>query len=94
MLEEGLDPESIDDVKAYAKRVINDFKKNMTALVRQYDKDCTIFYNAGHVGPSIRETIDTYSHLELESLPSGGWGYSHFPITVRFARNLGKEYLV
>ncbi|MFY9176953.1 MAG: alpha-amylase family protein [Caldicoprobacterales bacterium] len=93
MLEEGLDPESIDDVKAYAKRVINDFKKNMTALVRQYDKDCTIFYNAGHVGPSIRETIDTYSHLELESLPSGGWGYSHFPITVRFARNLGKEYL-
>jgi hypothetical protein len=31
--------------------------------------------------------------LELESLPSGGWGYDHFPITARYARNLGYEYL-
>src|SRR5690606_17708274 len=34
-----------------------------------------------------------YSHLELESLPTGGWGYDHFPLTVRYARNLGLEYL-
>jgi hypothetical protein len=45
------------------------------------------------VGPSIRATLATYSHLELESLPSGGWGYMHFPLTMAFARNLGVESL-
>ncbi|HHV95608.1 MAG TPA: beta-galactosidase [Clostridiaceae bacterium] len=93
MLKEGLDPENEKDRKRYANRIVNEFKKRMTATVRKYNKNCTIFYNAGHIGPSIRESLDTYTHLELESLPSGGWGYDHFPITVRFARNLGKEYL-
>ncbi|HHU78732.1 MAG TPA: beta-galactosidase [Clostridiales bacterium] len=93
MTEAGLDPASLKDRTEFARQVLNKFKKRMTETVRKYDKDCTIFYNSGHVGPGIRETLDTYSHLELESLPSGGWGYEHFPITARYARNLGKEYL-
>ena len=93
MLKEGLDPENEEDRKKYATKIVNGFKKRMTNTVRKYNKDCTIFYNAGHIGPTIRESLDTYTHLELESLPSGGWGYDHFPITVRYARNLGKEYL-
>lgn len=39
------------------------------------------------------KTKDKNTHLELESLPSRGWGYDHFPTTVRFARLLGKEIL-
>ena len=93
MREAGLDPKCEKDRLTYAARVNNRFKKRMTETVRKYNPDCTIFYNAGHVGPAIRETLDTYTHLELESLPSGGWGYDHFPITARYARNLGYEYL-
>ncbi|MBR5818227.1 MAG: beta-galactosidase trimerization domain-containing protein, partial [Clostridia bacterium] len=33
------------------------------------------------------------THLELESLPTGGWGYDHFPKSVRYASTLGMEYL-
>jgi hypothetical protein len=29
----------------------------------------------------------------LESLPSGGWGYLHFPLTMRYARTLGLDCL-
>jgi len=29
----------------------------------------------------------------LESLPSGGWGYLHFPLAMRYARNLGIDCL-
>ena len=43
--------------------------------------------------PTFRPVLDTFSHLELESLPSGGWGYDHFPLTVRYARNLGLDHL-
>jgi hypothetical protein len=65
----------------------------MTAFVRQFNKECTIFYNKGHVGPAHRPVKDAYTHFELESLPSGGWGYLHFPIAVRYARNLGLDCL-
>ena len=51
-----------------------------------------MFYNRGHIGPAIRQAEDAFTHFELESLPSGQWGYMHFPCTVRFARTLGKEY--
>ena len=48
----------------------------MSAHVRSFSKDATIFYNQGHVGPAARESRDAFSHYELESLPSGGWGWS------------------
>jgi hypothetical protein len=69
------------------------YKEDLTAFIRKLDKNCTIFYNSGHVGPHIKETVPYNSHLELESLPSGGWGYMHFPLTVRYARNLGKDLM-
>lgn len=93
MKEAGLDPTSEEDRRSFASQVCNRLKNRMTETIRKYNKDCTIFYNAGHVNPAVRETLHTYSHLELESLPSGGWGYDHFPITARYARNLGHEYL-
>ena len=62
-----------------------------TELVRQYNQNCTIFYNAGHVGPCTKDSADSYTHFELESLPSGSWGYLHFPLTARYARKLGKD---
>jgi hypothetical protein len=88
MVADGLDPAREADVSVYARAVEERFKRRFTKAVRELNPECTIFYNAGHVGPDVRSTLATYSHLELESLPSGGWGYMHFPLTQRFARNL------
>jgi hypothetical protein len=93
MLAEGLDPTDSAARRRYGVKVINRFKREMTAFVRQFDAECSIFYNAGHIGPRHREVAEAYTHWELESLPSGGWGYLHFPVTVRYARTLGLDYL-
>ncbi|AEE97446.1 beta-galactosidase trimerization domain-containing protein [Mahella australiensis] len=87
----NLDPSSLEDRQKYGQMMINEFKRDMTAFIRQFNKKCTIFYNKGHVGPAHRPVTDAYTHFELESLPSGGWGYLHFPIAVRYARNLGLD---
>lgn len=87
----GIDASDEEAVRDFAKMVLDRFKKNMTEVVRQYNKDCTIFYNAGHVGPCTKDSADSYTHFELESLPSGSWGYLHFPLTARYARKLGKD---
>ncbi len=89
----GLNPADHADRMVYAHQVINDFKRDMSAFVRQFNQDCTIFYNAGNIGPVESQTASAYSHFELESLPSGGWGYMHFPVAMAYARTLGKECL-
>lgn len=93
MKSKGLDPLSEKQRLQYARQMLDEFKADMTQFIRRMNPECSIFYNSGHVGPAIRTSKDSYTHLELESLPSGGWGYMHFPITVRYARNLGLDLL-
>ncbi len=94
MEKEGLNPLSEQDGITYSKKVFKKWKREVTELIHTYDKNATVIYNTGHVGPYIRNSIDSYTHLELESLPSGeGWGYMHFPITARYGRNLKSEFL-
>ncbi|HNT33843.1 MAG TPA: beta-galactosidase, partial [bacterium] len=93
MIAQGLAPTDASLRKRFGLDTINTFKLEMTKFVRQFNGDCTIFYNAGHIAPRHRGVVGAYTHFELESLPSGGWGYSHFPITMGFARNLGLDCL-
>jgi hypothetical protein len=93
MREKGLDAGDISVRRKFYEEVITEFKADLTSFIRKHDKKCTIFYNGGHIGPDIRKSMQSYSHLELESLPSGGWGYLHFPLTSRYARTLGPDVL-
>ncbi len=93
MKKDGIDAHDDIQVRSFAKKVMDRFKKEMTEFVHGFNKDCTVFYNAGHVGPCTKSSSDAYSHFELESLPSGSWGYLHFPVTARYARKLGKDCL-
>jgi len=93
MIQEGYDPESEIDRRRYADRVVIVFKERLAAAIRRKSSNCGIFYNSGHVGPDMKPSLPFMTHLELESLPSGGWGYEHFPLTARYARNLGYEFL-
>lgn len=93
MLERGFDPSDEQSRRAFGRQVINRFKRELSAHVGQYSSQATIFYNAGHIGPRHWEVQEEYSHWELESLPSGGWGYMHFPLAQRYARTLGNDCL-
>lgn len=93
MKEKGLDITDEAAVLAFAAQTMNHFKDKMTRLVHSYHPEVTIFYNSSHVGPSIKESEEAYTHFEIESLPSGFWGYLNFPITARYIRNYGKDCL-
>ncbi|MDR1438625.1 MAG: beta-galactosidase trimerization domain-containing protein, partial [Clostridiales bacterium] len=91
MKRQGVDASDEAAVRAFAARSLDLFKERMSAAVRGHKPDCSIFYNAGHVGPSTKASAASYTHFELESLPSGSWGYLHFPATARYARKLGLD---
>jgi len=89
MRQQGLDPADADARQKYGVQVLYAFQREMTRFVRSIKPEGLIFYNSGHIGPRHRPVLDAFTHLELESLPSGGWGYLHFPATMRYARTLG-----
>lgn len=76
---------------AYSERMIQEFQQDISHYIWSLRQDAGIFYNTSHVGVAHRITKDSFTHLELESLPSGDWGYIDFPVTMRYARTLGLD---
>ncbi|MCC5833175.1 MAG: alpha-L-fucosidase [Opitutales bacterium] len=64
------------------------FASRFTPLVREKHPEATVFYNADYDlradgGSGSRHLGRFVTHFELESLPSGFWGYQHFPRQAR-----------
>ncbi|MBZ9937281.1 alpha-L-fucosidase [Mesorhizobium sp. BR1-1-16] len=93
MIAEGLDPENADDRLKNDEAVNEEFRRYISdALFAEYP-GLRVFYNCGHIHKQGQKRFATYSHLELESLPTGGWGYDHFPSSARYAAPLGFDFL-
>jgi len=94
MLALGLDPENDADVEKHRAIVYDKYTKAINEAVAKYDKDMPVFHNCGNVPRDDRRVaMSNTHHLELESLPTGGWGYDHFPLSAAYSRVLGKEFL-
>ena len=93
MLAKGLNPSDRDARLRFGREVADTFMAEMSALIRTRSPEKSIFYNEGHIDPSIRSSLASFTHLEVESLPGDVWGYDHFPLTGRFVRTLGKPWL-
>lgn len=89
----GLDPEKSEDRKRNDRNVNLEFFRTFSEAIYAKKADCRIFFNSGHIYKGERDRYEHYSHLELESLPTGGWGYDHFPLSARYADTLGMELL-
>jgi len=93
MRKQGLNPALAADRQRFARTTMIAWQSELSAVVRRYHKQATIFYNAGHIGPLHRVMAESFTHWELESLPSGGWGYLDFPLKARYTRTLGMASL-
>lgn len=93
MKAEGFDPTKPEDRLAYARKVLLKYYQRSTAAARSRNPKMPVFHNSGHVTMGDTEILKYFSHLELESLPTGGWGYDHYPMSAAYCRNLGMEFL-
>lgn len=93
MEERRLDPEKSEDRRKNDREVIMAYYRRLSEAVWRKDPDMRIFHNSGHIFKGERDRYRYFSHLEVESLPTGGWGYDHFPVSARYINTLGMEYL-
>jgi hypothetical protein len=93
MEERGLDADKPEDRRLYAGEILERYYRETTAACRCEDPNMPVFHNSGHVTKGRRDILKYFSHLELESLPTGGWGYDHFPMSAKYALQTGLDFL-
>lgn len=89
----GFNPELDADVATYGEEVLYRYFRAATAAVRSVRQDTSVFHNSGHISMGARKAFAYGTHLELESLPTGGWGYDHFPMSARYAITQRRDFL-
>ena len=87
MAEWNLSPEVEEDRIRHAHRVALAYMKRFYDMVKATSRDATVFFNGRGHG-NLREEEPWQTQHEIESLPTGGWGYMYFPKNVRLARTL------
>jgi len=94
MKEQGLDPCDPRSIRRCADHALQHYYERATAACRRVRENTPVFHNSGHIQRGHRQRyLDHFSHLELESLPTGGWGYDHFPISAKYCDKLPFDYL-
>ena len=91
MLRCNLDPRLEEHRARYARQVALDYMRRFSARVEAAGK------GADHFGIWFNSRPKTNLHVErqflrrveIEALPTGGWGYAYFPYVARFVRPLG-----
>ncbi len=84
----GLDITKEEDRKKFENIIYDKYTSATNNAVRKHSSVATIFHNGGHIPKGDYKVIGANTHLELESLPTGGWGYDHFPLSAAYVRTL------
>ena len=94
MAQLGLDPTSEAGLRRKARLVAHRLMERLSGIVREQRPEATICYNsrlrlAADPETGSRPEMPYMTHVEIESLPSGGWGYNHYPLYARYFQTLG-----
>ncbi len=93
MKEEGIDINDSEAVRLFGERTYIKYASKIEEVANSVKPGIKIFHNCGHVPKGKRDIVGFNTHLELESLPTGAWGYDHFPLSAAYARTLDMEFL-
>ena len=93
MFRRGMDPENWDHVVQLAEEVYARYLRRVRETVDSVKPGLPVFQNCGHLRAGRLDLLHGQDHLELESLPTGGWGYDHFPFTAAYAQTLDMPFL-
>ena len=93
MIDRGWDPTDAENAKALGREVYANYTRRVRETIDAVKPGLPVFHNGGHIIAGRRDLAYMDTHLELESLPTGGWGYDHFPMSAAYCRGLGLEVM-
>jgi hypothetical protein len=91
----GLDSADKKDCKRHVQMVKARVMERLAGLVRAERPKARVYINSvlglRQDVPWTRSILKNYTHIEIESLPGGSWGYSSYEMTARYLRNFGLD---
>ena len=88
-----VDPTDPEQVAQWNWKTLHNYYARSTQASKKGDANRRVFHNSGHIPKGNTEVMKWNSHLELESLPTGGWGYDHFPLSAKYAATTEYDFL-
>jgi hypothetical protein len=88
----GLNPDSPADRAEQASRLALQYMTRLHAQVKASSPNAGVYFNSRPLS-RLRQDIAFQAQVEIEALPTGGWGYTYFPRNVRYVRTFDKPYL-
>lgn len=96
----GLNPESHKDRRKHDRMVEIDFMQDTFSFLHDLDDGLEIYYNGtpaefdlcDQPALSTREKRNNMDFVDIESLPSETWGYTHFPILANYINKYNQDY--
>lgn len=92
MVNSGLDPQRKQDQERHSIESAREFMSEINALISSINPNISPFYNSrlrvtGMVEKGSIPEMKYLGFIAIESLPSGPWGYDHYPIFARYFQN-------
>ena len=87
--EEGVDWRDREAMFAFSACAWLAMARKLTAAIRAVKPDAILFFNG--FDRLVQQAISDY--LDVECLPTGGWGYDNLAVSTRYMRNFGKTVL-
>lgn len=84
----GLDPLDVEVQRADKQALWVDWQRRCAELVDRVRPGCEIDQN-NNTRIGLGERVDYLSNVDIEALPTGGWGYHYYPVVARYARTFG-----
>ena len=88
----GLDPLNHAHRKQNNHVTARRFLKRASDLIRSRLPNASIFFNS-RWGANFIDEQEYYTQVEIESLPTGGWGYGFYPLWSRYGRHFNQPML-
>ncbi|HET7558602.1 MAG TPA: alpha-amylase family protein, partial [Limnochordia bacterium] len=91
MRRRGLDPLNANDRARHARLLAHEYMARYQAIVERHQAGrpgSGAWFNS-RPKTNLHEEKRFIGHIEIECLPTGGWGYAHFPYVARFVQPIG-----
>ncbi len=89
----GLDPADDRDRARHARSVAVGYMARYNDLITKLNGSLPRVWHNSRPKTNLASEAKFARHIEIEALPTGGWGYTYFPLNVRWARNFGLPFI-
>jgi len=92
LLAEGIDPRDAAAVREFGKKIFKNYTEKVHNAVQAIKPGLPVYHNNGRIARGRRDVIAADTHVDLETIATGFFGYDGFPMAAAYMRTMDMQY--